>query len=415
MTILAVGVVVPACTGEGGGTHPASTTSPPASSTTTALPSTTTALPSTTTTRSSSTTSTTPCVSTSDIDTWPVRRRAAQLLVLPVLDFDVEPLAPLLREGTGGVLFLGSAAAPPDLRSRLAEATAGTDPTAAPLVLADVEGGGVQRLKGAVDPFPWPRELAATMSVDQVGELATTVAEQMVAAGVGVDLAPVLDLDDRAGPSAANPVGRRSFSLDPATAGSYGIAFARGLQAGGVLPVAKHFPGLGGATGNTDNGPAATRPYAELRGAGLRPFVDAIAAGVPAIMVSNASTPGLTTEPASVSAAVIGELLRTELGFRGLVVTDSLSAGAITEAGYSLPEAAAAAIEAGADLILFGSTLTAAGRALLSPANVAASRQAIIDALDDAVASGRLTPARLDDAVSHVLAAKGISVCGSGA
>jgi beta-N-acetylhexosaminidase len=348
----------------------------------------------------------------SAIDRWPVARRAAQLIVLPSLDFNVNELAPLIRAGAGGVVFLGSATTPPDLRSRLTAAAASSDLAAVPLVMADVEGGGVQRLKGAVEAFPWPRQLAATRSPSQVEQLATTVGREMAGVGATVDLAPVLDLDDRAGPSATNPDGMRSFSIDPATASTYGIAFMRGLRAAGVLAVAKHFPGIGGSTHNTDYGPAATRPYAELQRAGLRPFVDAIAAGVPAIMVSNAYTPGLSAEPASVSPAVINGLLRNRLGFHGLVVTDSLSAGAITQAGYSVPHAAAAAVEAGADLALFGSTLTPADTAMLNPANVTATRQAILDALTGAVTSGHLTQARLDQAVSHVLAAKGVSVCG---
>jgi beta-N-acetylhexosaminidase len=94
-----------------------------------------------------------------------------------------------------------------------------------------------------------------------------------------------------------------------------------------------------------------------------------------------------------------------------LVVTDSLSAGAITKAGFTLPHAAVASVEAGADLVLFGSTLTPAETALLSPAHVEASRAAIVDALVAAVAHGDLPTARLDEAVAHVLAAKGVNPC----
>jgi beta-N-acetylhexosaminidase len=183
----------------------------------------------------------------------------------------------------------------------------------------------------------------------------------------------------------------------------------RGLGEGGVLAVVKHFPGLGGATGNTDNGPAQTEPIAALRNQALAPFAAAIAAGAPAVMVANAAVPGLTAMPASVSSAVITGLLRHELGFTGLVVTASLSAGAIRAAGYDVARAAAAAIGAGADMVLFGSTLTAADRAALAPAAVAAASTAIIKAIVAGVA-----PARLDDAWSHVLRAKGVRPCGGG-
>jgi beta-N-acetylhexosaminidase len=349
----------------------------------------------------------------SDLDRWPVERRAAQLIVLPSLDFDVEALAPSIRAGAGGLLFLGGSSTPPDLREQLAAAAGGGDLGAAPLVMADVEGGGVQRLKGAIEAFPWARQLATTRSVDEVRALGQAVGLEMIAAGVSVDLAPVLDLDDGSGPSATDPDGERSFSVDPATTSAYGIAFMKGLRTVGIVPVLKHFPGIGQSTHNSDYGPAATRPYAELQTGGLEPFVDAIAAGAPAIMISNAYTPGLTTQPASVSPAVIQHLLREQLGFSGLVVTDSLSAGAIRQAGFSVPQAAVASVEAGADLVLFGSTLSPADTRLLSPANVEVTRGAILDALVTAVRAGHLPSARLDEAVAHVLSAKGVSVCKS--
>jgi beta-N-acetylhexosaminidase len=128
-------------------------------------------------------------------------------------------------------------------------------------------------------------------------------------------------------------------------------------------------------------------------------------------MMSNASVPGLTNLPASLSAAAIDGLLRTTLGFQGLVLTDSLSAAAVTQAGFDLPRAATAAIEAGADMVLFGSTLTAADTSLLTPASVARSTAEIIDAIVAANAAGSLSNARLNGAVEHVLAAKHVDLC----
>src|SRR5260221_5017490 len=280
------------------------------------------------------------CVSMRAIDAWPATRRAAQLVVVPSLDFNVAGLSSLIRAGAGGVLFLRCGATPPELRQQLISALGTNGPGAAPLVMADVEGGGIQRLQGAVDAFPWPRELTATKSVGEIRDLARIVGQEMMRAGVNVDLAPVVDLDDRRGPSIANPDGSRSFSINPAVAGAYGVAFMHGLRDAGVVPVVKHFPGLGGSTQDTDYGPAATRPWSQLRTTGLKPFIAEIAANAPAIMISNAYVPGLTTKPASVSRAVVHDLLRTQLGFSGLVVTDSLSAGAIRAAGYTVAQAA---------------------------------------------------------------------------
>jgi beta-N-acetylhexosaminidase len=129
-------------------------------------------------------------------------------------------------------------------------------------------------------------------------------------------------------------------------------------------------------------------------------------------MVANAAVPGLTNLPASLSPAVINGFLRHDLGFGGLVLTDSLSAGAISQSGYQLPQAAVAAISAGADMILFGSTLTPADVAQLSPANLSATINAVVGAIVAAATSGSIPMARLNAAVSHVLAVKHADLCG---
>jgi beta-N-acetylhexosaminidase len=136
-------------------------------------------------------------------------------------------------------------------------------------------------------------------------------------------LAPlrVLDLSDGPGPDAGDPDGARSFSINASIATAYGLAFAQGLQEGGVIPVVKHFPGLGQASYNTDFGPAFDPPLSVLKAGSLRPFEAAITAGVPAMMVGNVSIPGLTGSlPATLSAPAITGSLRHQLGFRGLVL-----------------------------------------------------------------------------------------------
>ena len=146
------------------------------------------------------------------------------------------------------------------------------------------------------------------------------------------------------------------------------------------------------------------QPLSQLTTTGLVPFRAAVNAGAHAVMVSNATVPGLTTEPASLSPAVITGLLRHQLGFHGLVVTDSLSAGAILTAGRTLPQAAVAALAAGADLILFGSTLTPADVAQLSAPNVQATYNGIVDAITTAARTGQLPIATLTDAAVAVAA-----------
>ena len=331
---------------------------------------------------------------------WSTARRAAQLVVAPAQEDDVLAARPMVEAGVGGLLLFGSAA-PASLPTQLAALHRHALGGLPPLVMTDEEGGEIQRMANLVGNLPWPRTMAATMTTGQVRALAAQVGRRMRAAGITMDLAPVLDLSDSPGPNATYPDGPRSFSVHPAVATAYGLAFAEGLQDGGVIPVVKHFPGLGQASANTDFGRASVPPLGTLRSGALLPFAAAIRHGLPAVMVGEASIPGLTHGlPATLSGAAIKGVLRGQLGFHGLVLTDSLSAVAIQDAGYDIPQAAVRAIEAGADMVSFDA------------ANPPVTTNQVITSLVSAVHSGQLPVARLDSAVQHVLRAKGRPVCG---
>jgi beta-N-acetylhexosaminidase len=329
---------------------------------------------------------------------WSLKRRAAQLVVVPVEEDAVLSVRSLVARGAGGIILFGSEA-PSSMPADLAalRRAGGSVP---PLVMVDEEGGEIQRMANLAGDMPWPRTMAATMTRGQTRALAEQAGRRMRAAGVTMDLAPVLDLSDGPGPDSAHPDGPRSFSLKPSVAAGYGIAFARGLQAGGVIPVYKHFPGLGQATSNTDDGPASVPSLAVLKSAALLPFEAAVKAGAGAVMVGNVTVPGLTGKtPATLSKAAITGVLRRQLGFDGLVLTDSLSALAVADAGYSIPRAAALSIEAGADMVLFDS------------ATAVTTTREVIASIVAAVKTGQLSRSRLDTAVQQVLAAKKISLC----
>jgi beta-N-acetylhexosaminidase len=306
-----------------------------------------------------------------------------------------------VAQGAGGVILFGSIA-PSGLAAGIRALDAVAKQGLAPLIMTDEEGGGVQRMANLVGELPWARQMAETMSPAQVQALAKSVGLRMRQSGVTMDLAPVADVDGGPGPNAIDPDGARSFSANPAVASTYALAFAKGLEAAGVVPVFKHFPGLGGATGNTDDGPAATQPLPALEKSGLIPFRAAVAQGVPAIMVANATVPGLTDQPASLSAQVIQGLLRGQLGFQGLVLTDSLSAGAIQALNLSVAQASVRAIGAGADMVMFNSA---------APDLVLHQIEA---AMESAVTSGAIQRHTLISAATEVLAAKGVDLCSPG-
>jgi beta-N-acetylhexosaminidase len=331
---------------------------------------------------------------------WSLARRAAQLFVVPAYWTGMGAVVPAVQQGAGGVIFFGSSA-PTDLHDRLHWLAGQAPDGIPPLIMTDEEGGGVQRMANLAGNLPWPAEMAATMSPAEVRQLVAQVARRMAAYGVTMDLGPVLDLASGAGPDAIHTDGPRSFGPLPSTATTYGLAFAQGLEDGGVMPVVKHFPGEGQASANTDYGPASTPSLSSLEAADLLPFEAAIAAGLPAVMVGNASIPGLSSVPASLSPAVINGLLRHELGFQGLVITDSLSAQAIGALGIGVPQAAEEAIAAGADMVLFSSS---------SPS---ATFQQAVDRLVAAVSGGRIAAEQLDASVLRVLAAKQVNLCAS--
>ncbi len=331
------------------------------------------------------------------VSTWTTTQLANETIAIPVEATNIGALGPAARAGYGGILLFGSTA-PSSTPQVLATLQRERPGHYAWMVMTDEEGGGVERLTNLVGTFPWAQTMGKNLNAAQITAIARRVGTALSSAGVNTDLAPVLDVDARAQfPGAANPDGYRSFSGVPTLAATDGTAFMKGLQESGVLSVVKHFPGLGYSTRNTDYGPAATLSWAKLQTTGLVPFRQAIANGATAVMMSNAHVPGLTSLPAGISPVAV-QVLRTTLGFKGLIVTDSLSAGAITALHLAEPAASVLALAAGDDLILFGSPASV-------PASLALAAK-ISGAIVSAVAKGTLTKSTLIAAAAQDLAAR---------
>lgn len=348
----------------------------------------------------SATTAPAGCTSAARLAGWSDQRLAMLTIAVPVSENAVGTVAPEVAAGAGGVLLFGSSA-PSGLGADLTALKTHVPGRLGMLVMTDEEGGAIQRMDNLVGSLPWPGWMGAHWTSDRIRQAAAQVGARMAAAQVNMDLAPVADVDGKqVVPGTGDPDGLRSFSGDPAVAARDTVAFMDGLRSAGVIPVLKHFPGLGGSTVNSDFAPAQTVPWTAEVGGGLTPFSAAIAAGAPAVMMSNDSVPGLTNLPAGLSPTLVGTELRGRLGFHGLVLTDSLSAGAVSGAGYSVPQAAVQALRAGADMVMFD----------LGP-NVQAQTSAIAAAEVAAVANGSLPRSRLLDAAAAVLAARQIDLC----
>jgi beta-N-acetylhexosaminidase len=210
------------------------------------------------------------------------------------------------------------------------------------LVATDQEGGAVKRFP-AGPPGQAPPDLDSPRASRREG---AATARYLRGIGIDVDLAPVLDVA-RPG-SIMTP---RAFSSNPRTVARLGISFADGVQRGGVAATAKHFPGLGRSTVNTDISPSTIDASRAALSGDLRPFEAAVKAGVDLVMVGLAAYPAYgSTDPAALSPAIVNGLLRRRLGYDGVVITDDLDAGAI-QAPSS--QAAVQAARAGADILLF--------------------------------------------------------------
>jgi len=255
----------------------------------------------------------------------------------------------LARIRTGemaGVIFLGNDWL---TRSKVKHITAQLQRAACtrgePLLIAlDQEGGIVKRLAWAP-----PTEAPSVMkSPSDAHAQAGGAAAALRQSGIDIDFAPVVDTPS----SASNFLGSRAFSRSRTRNAAMGKAFVRGLQQNGVAATVKHFPGLGLAGGNTDNGQITINASKAKIVPGLLPFQAAIKAGVKLVMVNTAIYPRLdaTHAPAAFSAKIINGILRRQLGFKGVTVTDSLTAPAPS----AIPHAATKAMLAGSDLLIWG-------------------------------------------------------------
>ena len=249
----------------------------------------------------------------------------------------------VLREGrAAGVILFRDNVVSPDQMRRLTRTLREAMPGA--IVSADQEGGEVQTLSWAGPEGSAPDQQAAGSVRTDAEESARLLAY----AGVNVTLAPVADVPSVDGAALAG----RSFSSDPETAAAAVKDAITGWHAGGVATTVKHFPGLGGATVNTDDGTATIKRSRTEMEADLEPFKAGIAAGTEFVMAGHAIYPAYDgLHIASQSPAIIAGLLRRDLGFKGVVMTDSLEAAAVQAVG-GVEESAVASAEAGVDVIL---------------------------------------------------------------
>ena len=259
-----------------------------------------------------------------------------------------------------------------------------------PVFLAvDEEGGSVSRVAGAglADDVGDMSEIGSTCDPEKAKEAGTTIGTYLSQFGFNVDFAPVADVV-----SAENAViGNRSFGSDPNVVGTMVAAEVQGLQESGVSACLKHFPGIGDTTTDThDEKTVSEKTLEDMQQTDLPAFQSGIDAGADFVMVSHMSLPNVVGDdtPCSLSGAVISDLLRNQLGYNGIVITDALDMSAITDS-YSSAEAAVKAIEAGADM-------------LLMPENFEEAYQGVLDA----VQNGTISEDRINESLKRIYRVK---------
>ena len=292
------------------------------------------------------------------------------------------------RGEVGGViLFGGNITGRVQLRSLTAALQAAARSGGRPplLVAVDQEGGDIRRL-----PWAGPSEPAAVLGRSTPVALrgaAKAAGRALRAAGVNLNLAPIADVPVAGSFMAAE---QRTFSADPARVGAMVAAFVEGLADARVAATVKHFPGIGRATRSTDSAAVTIAAPLTALERDVAPFRRAVAAGVPAVMLSNAAYSAYGTVPAAWSTR-IQTLLRRELGFRGVTITDALEPAAATR-GRALPSAAVLAVRAGVDLILLTGS--------------EASSEAVYRRLLERVSDGTISAASLRRSYDRVLTVK---------
>lgn len=266
-----------------------------------------------------------------------------------------------------------------------------------PLFVAiDQEGGPIVRLTQGATIFPSNMAVGATESIENARLMAQVTATELKALGINMNLAPVMDVNN----NPDNPIiGVRSFGSSPDQVAELGQAMIETYQANGIIATAKHFPGHGDTAVDSHVGlPVIPHELAHLEAVELVPFQAAIDTGVSAIMTAHLLLPAVEPTqglPATLSPKVLQGLLREQMGFQGLIVTDSLGMGALDRT-FGVTKAARLAFQAGADILAFGA----------DPGHTPAEQRPAYNRILELIKSGDIPESRLDESVRRILVTK---------
>lgn len=297
------------------------------------------------------------------------------------------------KEQFGGLFLLEeNIESSPQLRQYTTDIIEADQTNDVPLFMGiDEEGGRVSRIPEPVQNFPTNRVIGEANSTELSEDIGQLLAEKVKAYGFNMDFAPVLDVNNNPN----NPViGDRSFGANPAVVSDLGTATMEGIKAEQVVPVVKHFPGHGDTSVDSHiNLPEVNKSMETLKEFELVPFRDAIDEGADMVMVAHILYSEIDEEyPSSLSDEVISDMLREELNFDGVVITDDMTMGAITE-NYGMAEAAVLSIQAGTDMFMMYDAMNG---------NYGEVKAAILEAVENE----EISEDTLDESVERILRLK---------
>lgn len=260
-----------------------------------------------------------------------------------------------------------------------------------PLFLSvDEEGGRVTRMPAEFEKFPTNKAIGKINDETLSYKIGGAIAYEIGSLGFNMDFAPVLDVNSNPN----NPViGNRSFGSNVSIVSNLGIQTMKGIQSQNIIPVVKHFPGHGDTSVDSHMGlPSVNNDLKRLESFELKPFAEAIKNNADAVMIAHILLPKIDNEnPSSMSKIIITDILRGNLNFKGVIITDDMTMGAITK-NYDISEAAIKSVKAGTDIVLVCHGYD--------------NEIAVINALKNSVSKGELSQKRIDESVYRILMLK---------
>jgi beta-N-acetylhexosaminidase len=328
------------------------------------------------------------------IDHMTLEEKVGQMVLVGMEDYSINDDAKRMIEDRhvgGFILFKRNIRDASQLTALLNSLKEANSVNKIPLFLSvDEEGGRVTRMPDELEKLPTPGSIGATNDSEYSFEIGSILGEELKQFGFNVDFAPVLDINS----NPKNPViGDRSFGSSPGIVSRLGIQTMKGIQSQGIISVVKHFPGHGDTS--TDSHldlPRVDNNLERLESFELIPFTEAVKENADAVMVAHILLPKIDPEnPASFSKTIISGILRENMKYDGVIITDDMTMGAIVN-NFDIGKAAVKSVNAGSDIVLVCHTRE--------------KEEAVIEAITNAAKSGDISEDRVNDSVYRILKLK---------